>query len=232
MQHSSGSYQEGLLRATSLYRITVLASIRVMAAFRLTSAMGALRSAARPRAMPMTRAFIVSPRALYADQGYGDGKGNPQAEDPQNQPASNETKHSQEHPGPAPPDVGKGTGGGPTKAPSGGSSSPEDASAASGGSRSKEAAETGSSPTGGSIGGTAQAAGRVSGEGLKGPQGEDAPQPKIHNQSIPAEKEGLTSEQQQEVEQHNKDFEKRHDRAAPANEDKVDKNFWQGNAGR
>ncbi|RAL65237.1 hypothetical protein DID88_001343 [Monilinia fructigena] len=81
-------------------------------------------------------------------QGYGDGKGNPLAENPQDQGASNAKKHNIEHPGPEPVSEGQGTGAGPTKGGSGGSKSPEDASAQSGGSRSKEAKETGSSPTG------------------------------------------------------------------------------------
>jgi hypothetical protein len=104
-------------------------------------------------------------------------------------------------------------------------SSPEDASAQSGGSRSKEAEETGSSPTGGEVGAKAS---RKGGEALKGPQGKGTPQPKIHNQAIPGAVEGLSEEQKQEVEQHNKDFEKRHDRAQPAADDKVNKKFWQG----
>lgn len=105
------------------------------------------------------------------------------------------------------------------------SSSPEDASAQSGGSRSKEATETGGSPTGGNI---ANAASQQGGEALKGPQGKGTPSPKIHNQSIPGAKEGLSDEQKQEVERHNQDFEKRHDRASPAEQDKVDSKFWKG----
>ncbi|WQF77256.1 hypothetical protein CDEST_02270 [Colletotrichum destructivum] len=50
------------------------------------------------------------------------------------------------------------------------------------------------------------------------------PQPKISNASVGDEK--LTDEQQREVDEHNEDFEKKHDTAAPAGKDKVDKKFW------
>lgn len=49
--------------------------------------------------------------------------------------------------------------------------------------------------------------------------------PKIHNKSVPeAESEGKKAE----VEEHNREFEKGHDRAAKAEDDKVDKKFWSG----
>ena len=51
---------------------------------------------------------------FYAQQSYGGGEGDPKGENPQKQ-GSNPSADL-EHPGPAPPDVGKGTGGGPTKA--------------------------------------------------------------------------------------------------------------------
>jgi hypothetical protein len=109
------------------------------------------------------------------------------------------------------------------KAESSEKSPEEKASAQSGGSRSKEAVETGDSPTGGEIPGT-----KNGGEALKGPQGKGAPQPKIHNQSVPGTKSGLTDAQKQEVERHNQDFEKKHDKAESAPRDTVDKKFWQG----
>ncbi|KAI5921399.1 hypothetical protein F4810DRAFT_712653 [Camillea tinctor] len=178
------------------------------------------------------RTFATS-HCYRARQGYGDGAGDPIAEDPQKQPETSKSQESLEHPGPEPPDVGKGTGGTAAtkaafsenmkKAASG--QSPEDASAQSGGSRSKEATETGSSPTGGDV---ANAASRSGGEALKGPQGKGKPSPKIHNQAIPGTTSGLTEEQKREVEEHNADFEKRHDRASPASDDKVDKKFWKG----
>lgn len=238
-----------------------------MVAIRISNSLNTLR-ATRARAAPQTyRTFATTPRFYYAQQGYGDGKGNPQAEDPQKQPGATEAQSSLEHPGPDPPDVGKGTGAGPTKAAFTETlkkaGSPEDASAESGGSRSKEATETGSSPTGGDIansesqqggggsssgsaagfgagsitGGTpkdtstANAASRRGGEALKGPQGDGTPSPKIHNQSVPGVRQGLNEEQKQEVEQHNREFEKRYDRGNEAPDDKVDKNYWSGHGG-
>ncbi|GKT51320.1 uncharacterized protein ColSpa_11501 [Colletotrichum spaethianum] len=55
------------------------------------------------------------------------------------------------------------------------------------------------------------------------------PQPKISNASVAGEK--LTEEQQKEVDEHNEDFEKKHDTAAPAEQDKVDKKFWSNRKG-
>ncbi|KAL2879279.1 hypothetical protein SGCOL_005405 [Colletotrichum sp. CLE4] len=55
------------------------------------------------------------------------------------------------------------------------------------------------------------------------------PQPKISNASVNGEK--LTEEQQREVDEHNRDFEKKHDTAPSAEDDKVDKNFWSNRDG-
>lgn len=54
------------------------------------------------------------------------------------------------------------------------------------------------------------------------------PKPKVWNQSIPggSQQETLTEEQKKEVEEHNRDFEKKHDIGNRAGEDKVDKKFW------
>ena len=83
------------------------------------------------RAFPL-RQFLAAPRSpvyqrstassysqqrrTYAHEGgsYGGGQGDPKGERPQDQ-GSNPSAEL-EHPGPPPPDVGKGTGGGPTKA--------------------------------------------------------------------------------------------------------------------
>lgn len=158
------------------------------------------------------RALSTSPPRLAT--GYGDGKGDPRGENPQDQGASNNAKQHAEHPGPDPPAAGKGTGAGPTKGGSNTSKkSPADASAASGGSRSKEAKETGSSPTGGKIGG-----------GENGGKSQNDAEPKIQRKNTPEASEG----KQAEVEKHNREFEKRHDRAQPAEDDKVDKKFWEG----
>ncbi|KAI2471939.1 hypothetical protein F4781DRAFT_64126 [Annulohypoxylon bovei var. microspora] len=205
-----------------------------MVAIRVSNSLNVLR-AARTRAPQTYRTFATS--SLYHAQGYGDGKGNPVQDDPQSQPPTSDLQQASEHPGPSPPDVGQKASSGPTKAglnksmkkaaarESGQKKTPEDASAQSGGSRSKEATETGGSPTGGSI---ADAASQSGGEALKGPQGKGTPSPKIHNLAMPAVKSGLSDEQKQEVERHNADFEKRHDRAAPASDDKVDSKFWKG----
>ncbi|CAJ2507713.1 Uu.00g088990.m01.CDS01 [Anthostomella pinea] len=190
-----------------------------MVALRISNSLSAMR-AVRTRAPQVHRTFVTASR-FQAKQGYGDGEGNPVGENPQKQPSSSGAQESSEHPGPAAPDVGQ---------KSGGKKSPEEqASAQSGGSRSKEATETGGSPTGGDI---ADQASKKGGEALKGPQGEGAPQPKIHNQSVPGVKQGLSDEQKQEVEQHNRDFDKKHDRSAAAQDDKVDKKFWGGTGGR
>ena len=98
--------------------------------------------------------------------------------------------------------LAQGAGGGPTKA------SPKDASAESGGSRSKEATETGSSPSEGQVGNTGVGA-----------------SPKIHDNATPSAEE---EEYKKEVELHNREFEKGHDRAPPAEKDKVDNKFWSG----
>ena len=136
-------------------------------------------------------------------QGYGDGKGDPRAENPQDQGSSNTTKHNAEHPGPEPPSEGQGTGAGPTKGGSSTQKTPEDAPAQSGGSRSKEAKETGESPTGGKIGGS-----------KGGEQDKGRPSHTILNEKLP--KRELSQEKQAEVEEHNKEFEKGHDRAPKA----------------
>ena len=61
-----------------------------------------------------------------------------------------------------------------------------------------------------------------------------APQPKISNQSVSGEDgwEKMSEEQKKEVERHNKDFEAKHDRSNPAEDDKVDKKFWSDDRGQ
>ncbi|KAF4975491.1 hypothetical protein FZEAL_7722 [Fusarium zealandicum] len=54
------------------------------------------------------------------------------------------------------------------------------------------------------------------------------PKPKVTNQSIPGDLDSLSEEQQREVDEHNRDFDKKHDRGNTAPGDKVDKNFWSG----
>ncbi|KAI0120126.1 hypothetical protein GGR51DRAFT_496430 [Nemania sp. FL0031] len=207
-----------------------------MVPIRVDGSINALRTITRAGALQGQRRTFITAYSRRAHQGYGDGKGDPVAEHPEKQPAATKAQEASEHPGPAPPDVGKGTANASTKrgfsesmkkAASAGESAEETASAQSGGSRSKEAVETGSSPTAGKIpnsqNGTAKG-----GEALKGPQGKNAPQPKILNQSTNGVKFGLTEEQKREVEEHNQDFERKHDKAESAPKDKVDKKFWSG----
>ncbi|GAW12706.1 hypothetical protein ANO14919_020760 [Xylariales sp. No.14919] len=212
-----------------------------MVGFGLGSSVRALRATPRTRVLHSQQRAFIAASPLYAHQGYGDGKGDPVAEHPEKQPPATKAQESSEHPGPAPPDVGKGTANAHTKsvfsenmkkaAASSGNSSEEQASAQSGGSRSKEAVETGRSPTAGQIPSSGNGTAR-GGEALKGPQGKNAPQPKILNQSANGAKPGLTDEQKREVERHNQDFEQKHDRAESAPQDKVDKRFWSGVGGR
>ncbi|RDW94505.1 hypothetical protein BP5796_00268 [Coleophoma crateriformis] len=187
-----------------------------MPLFRSSAAISriARRSVTAGTRQPIAARFISTSPGRYATQGYGDGKGDPRAENPQDQGSSNNTKHNLEHPGPEPVSAGQGSGAGPTK---GGSSSksPEDASAQSGGARSKEAEETGSSPTGGSVGGSG---------GKNHESSEGSP---LHKNNDPKPSAGSAAKEA-EVKEHNEDFEQRHDRAAPAAEDKVDKKFWSG----
>ncbi|TEA13271.1 hypothetical protein C8034_v004048 [Colletotrichum sidae] len=52
------------------------------------------------------------------------------------------------------------------------------------------------------------------------------PKPKVSNASV-TDPSKLSDEQKREVEEHNKDFDAKHDRSQPAEDDKVDKKFWQ-----
>jgi hypothetical protein len=113
--------------------------------------------------------------------------------------------------------------------------SAEQPSATSGGSRSKEAVETGSSPTAGPIpDGLAQgdARGRTGGGAPLDSSVHPPAQPKITNASVPGERPNLSSEQQAEVDEHNRDFENKHGKADAAGDDKVDKSFWSGKGSR
>lgn len=172
----------------------------------------------------------------YRDQGYGDGKGDPQGEKPQEQGESNSAQHNAEHPGPAPPPEGQGTGGA-TKAA--GQKKPEDASAQSGGSRSKEAKEKGSSPTAGSVKKgtrsyhtTTRKLYAVKGTPEKEAQkakGPDGAKPKILDSKMPGGGiDKISKEEKAKVEEHNRDFEKSHDRPAEQDSEKVDPKFWKG----
>lgn len=102
----------------------------------------------------------------------------------------------------------------------------EEASAQSGGSRSKDAAENNSAWN------STEAKGRTGGGDSLEASSNPPPRPKIHNASVPgAGPNKLTKEQKEEVDRHNAEFEKKHDRASSAEDDKVDKNFWKGQGG-
>ncbi|KAF5018663.1 hypothetical protein F66182_9338 [Fusarium sp. NRRL 66182] len=67
------------------------------------------------------------------------------------------------------------------------------------------------------------------GEALDASSKNAPPQPKVSNQSIPGNQtDTLTEEQKREVEEHNRDFDEKHDRGNRAPDDKVDKKFWGG----
>ena len=98
----------------------------------------------RLRLTPVFRSinpYCVSPRITslsnntpqwrsYAGSSYGGGEGDPKGENPQQQ-GSNPSADL-EHPGPPPPDVGQGTGGGPTKAGAEGHNTTENVTGGSG----------------------------------------------------------------------------------------------------
>ncbi|KAJ4289314.1 hypothetical protein N0V88_007065 [Collariella sp. IMI 366227] len=101
--------------------------------------------------------------------------------------------------------------------------SSEGPSAESGGSRSKDAVKTGSSPTAGVLPDSladGDARGRTGGGKPLESSHHAPPQPKIDNGSVPGSRPNLTSEQQAEVDAHNKEFEKKHGRADSAGDDK------------
>ncbi|KAB5582947.1 hypothetical protein GE09DRAFT_1077057 [Coniochaeta sp. 2T2.1] len=119
--------------------------------------------------------------------------------------------------------------------------SAEGASAESGGSRSKSAAESQSQSTPAANPGAmpdslsdGDARGRTGGGEALSSSDHAPKQPKVWNHSVSLGGEpgkGLTEEQQKEVDEHNKDFEKKHDHANVAEDDKVDKAFWGNRSG-
>lgn len=135
---------------------------------------------------------------FYAQQSYGGGEGDPKGEDPQSQGSSPATSNA-EHPGPPPPDVGKGTGGGATKK----------------GDQGHSGSDTAGSQEGGVKSGMSE-----------GSDSKNAAQPKIHKHNAPhpdehsdevkKHNEGLAN-------RHERPYERSKDK-----EDKVDKGFWKG----
>ncbi|KAL8938696.1 MAG: hypothetical protein Q9216_003756 [Gyalolechia sp. 2 TL-2023] len=106
-----------------------------MAGFRSPSFLRPLATA-RFSSCPSSLAFHQ--HRYYASQSYGGGQGDPKGEKPQDQ-GSNPSAEM-EHPGPPPPDVGKGTGGGPTKAHDGGHNTQQNASSSGSSSSGKSGA--------------------------------------------------------------------------------------------
>lgn len=164
-----------------------------------------LRSvAARSSPRITTRTTIPIQHRLYAQQSsYGGADDDPKAGDPQNQ-GSNPSADL-EHPGPSPPDVGKGTGGGPTKADGGGHNTKQNESSSGSGSES---------------GGK--------GEVSSGGKASNGAQPKIHNSKVPE-----AHEESEDVKQHNKEMDNRRLGGAQNKQDDgskhdVDKGFWSG----
>jgi hypothetical protein len=72
------------------------------------------------------------------------------------------------------------------------------------------------------------------GEALDSSAKNSAPKPKISNASVPGVDgtDKLTEEQRKEVEEHNREFDEKHDRGNVAADDKVDKKFWSDDRGK
>ena len=134
----------------------------------------------------------------YASQSYGGGQGDPKGEKPQEQ-GSNPATSNAEHPGPPPPDVGKGTGGGPTKKGSGGHGGKD--TSGSGGEDRKQT-------SGG------------------GPLSEQAAQPKIHKHDAPhpdTHSEDVQAHNAEVAKRRDKPHE-----ASGDEDDTVDEGYWKG----
>lgn len=165
------------------------------------------------RASPMLRSLLVqSPRPhiiraalpvhrqLYASQSYGGGEGDPRGEEPQKQ-GSNPATSDLEHPGPPPPSVGQGTGGGPTKA---GSSSDG-----------KDTQHHGGASSGGS-----------SGKGSSSStQSKSGASPAIHSENIPAEESAEVKKHNEELENRH---DRASNKVNEDGQDNVSKSFWSG----
>ncbi|KAK0719351.1 hypothetical protein B0H67DRAFT_642714 [Lasiosphaeris hirsuta] len=116
----------------------------------------------------------------------------------------------------------------------------EAASAQGGGSRSKDAVEKQESggpskPTEGVVPDAlaeGDARGRTGGGKPLDSSQAPPPKPKIYNASVHGGTANMTDEQKAEVEAHNRDFEKKHGKAQPAGDDKVDGAFWSGKGSR
>lgn len=160
-----------------------------------------LRSAARPAAI--RPALFARPQVRFATQDYGSGEGNPAGEKPQQQ--GQNPSEDVEHPGPPPPKVARGQSSSSPNEDSGSSSS-KSTSSSSSQSQSNDGASKSGSGNGKSVNGA---------------------QPKILNESPPAN-------ESEDVKQHNKEMEQRAEKAheqvsnEEADKDKVPKSFWAG----
>lgn len=153
----------------------------------------------RPTTRPSLsiRPFKQPASRFYAAQSYGGGQGDPKGENPQEQGANPATSDA-EHPGPPPPDVGQGTGGGATKKGSQGHGGSNIASNETG----TKNGTNGGSPT------------------------EAAAQPKIHSHDA-TNPENHSEEVKKHNEEMANRHERPYD-SSKDGEDKVDKHFWKG----
>ncbi|KAM0795415.1 hypothetical protein BDR22DRAFT_894264 [Usnea florida] len=168
----------------------------------------------RLRLTPIIRPFTKTASApqsllppVYAQQhrfyaggsSYGGGEGDPKGENPQDQ-GSNPSADL-EHPGPPPPAVGQGTGGGPTKKGADGHNLQDNESSEGGG----QASASGSGGQGG------------------------GPQPKIHKSDAPAEEahsDEVRAHNEDMAKRHDRPNEK-----SPDEDDRVDQGYWKGHGG-
>ena len=100
--------------------------------------------AARHQQLLVTRTGFLQQHRFYAQSSYGGGEGDPKGESPQQQ-GPNPSAHL-EHPGPPPPDVGRGSGGGPTKAGDGGNNPQQKGTSDGGESSGPTQSKSGASP--------------------------------------------------------------------------------------
>ncbi|MCJ1253283.1 hypothetical protein MMC24_001094 [Lignoscripta atroalba] len=157
--------------------------------------------AARHSAQRLIPSSINRQQRLYAQQSYGGGEGDPKGEDPQNQ-GSNPSAEL-EHPGPPPPSVGQGTGGGPTKAGEKGHNTLQNDSS------SGSSSESGSGSS-------------------KGSKASNGAQPKLYSAAPPAEPSEDVKKHNKEFDNRHGREQKNQDEDG---KDDVGKGFWSGHGG-
>ena len=167
-----------------------------MAPLRLTPLFRPITSIrSSPRSL-LSPAYAQQHRLYAGGSSYGSGEGDPKGENPSDQ-GSNPSADL-EHPGPPPPSVGQGTGGGPTK----------------GGTEGHNTEQNDSS-------GQASASG-----GANGGKGDGGPQPKIHKHEAPEEN-AHSDEVRAHNEDIKKRHDRPNEKSADEN-DGVDKSYWSG----